>query len=184
MGNEILERLEDLAEGGALLYAGNRYLLLQPECLTDFQRSLEAELGAEKVGQALYKSAHLQGNLLAAHFQSELSLGEAELVRFMAHHCRQFGWGRAEITNLSIGHGALELEVFHSPFAEGFRQAEFPVCHVVRGFYAGVLQAILQSDVEGLETRCRAVEGPGPCTFVFAAAPSRRGLKASISGEP
>lgn len=169
MGNEIIENLQDLPEGGALLYEGSRYLLLPPESLTEFQRGMEAELGAEKVGLVLYRSALRQGRLLTDYFRSAALLQDDEAVRFMTRLVRQMGWGRPEIINLSIGHCTLELEVYHSAFAEGYLKASDPVCHLLRGFYAGILRSVCGAEVEGLETHCRAVEGPGPCSFVFAA---------------
>lgn len=169
MSNDIIQNLQDLPEGGALLYEGSRYLLLPPESLAEFQRAMEAELGAEKVGQALYRGTIRHGQLLAGYFRSSMSLQDDEAVRFMTRLIRQMGWGRPEIINLSIGHSALELEVYHSAFAEGYHKAGDPVCHLLRGFYAGIMRAICGTEVEGLETRCRAVEGPGPCSFVFAA---------------
>ncbi len=181
MKNEVLENLEDFPEGGALLYSGSRHLFIQPAFLTDFQRAVEAELGGEKVGQMLYRTAHTHGRFLAAHFQDELALGQEETIKFMAGLSRQMGWGRVEITALDVAHNSLEMEVFHSAFAEEYGKAEFPICHFLRGVFAGLWQVILGSEVEGLETRCRALEGPGPCAFIFAAAAGRSGLKVSLT---
>jgi predicted hydrocarbon binding protein len=101
----------------------------------------------------------------------------------MATTGRQMGWGRVEITSLRVETGTLELEVFHSAFAEEYGKAEGPICHLIRGFYAGVWQAIIGSEVEGLEILCRAVEGSGPCQFVFVAATGRKRLRVSINEE-
>jgi predicted hydrocarbon binding protein len=179
MPNEILTHLEDLPEGGALLFGGSRYVLLPPESLIDFQKSMEAELGPDRVGEALFTTAHHYGGLLAAYFKSELTLEDEGLVRFMVQLCGHLGWGRAEIISQGISH-TLEIDVFHSAFAESYGKAEFPICHLLRGLYAGVWQAALGSAVNALETRCRAVEGPGPCSFLITAATEQTGLKLSI----
>jgi predicted hydrocarbon binding protein len=176
VSNDVIENLQDLPEGGALLYEGSRYLLLPAEALADFQRAVEMELGGEKVGQAIYRCACLQGKMLTDYFRPQMSLHVDEFVRFMTLFVRQLGWGRTEIINLSVGHNLMELEVYHSAFAEGYRKAGDPVCHWLRGLYAGVLQALCGAEVVGLETRCRAVEGPGPCSFIFAAAPDQNRL--------
>jgi len=174
--NEILENLEHFTDGGALMYEGVRYMLIRPETVIEFQREIEAELGAEKVGQALYRGGHRGGSLSATHFREELSLPAQEIVRFMAQMGGQLGWGRMEITALDFDRGTLELEVFHSAFAEAYGKADAPVCHMIRGVFAGVWEGAIEQAVEGLETRCRAVEGPGSCTFIFAASSGQRGV--------
>jgi predicted hydrocarbon binding protein len=181
MRNDLLDSLEDLPEGGAIMSGETRLMLLIPEILLDFQKSMESELGAEKVGQELFKIGHLYGKLSALQAESELGLETDELVRHFARTNRHMGWGRVEITSLDAKRGVLELDVFHSIFAEGYRKSEFPVCHLIRGLFAGVWQFALGRDTSGLEMRCRAVEGPGPCTFIFNAAAGEPALKLSVT---
>jgi predicted hydrocarbon binding protein len=177
----MLDNLEELLEGGALMHSGRRYLLLEPASLVDLQKSMDNVVGTAAVGQALYLSAFRQGNVLTAQTREELSLGPEEALHYMSALCRQMGWGRIEITSFSLGGGTLELEVFHSAFAEEYGKAADPVCHLIRGFYAGVWQAVIGCEVEGLELHCRSVEGPGPCTFMFTAAAGRQAFKVSVN---
>lgn len=177
MRNEIVDSLEHLPDGGALMYQGVRYMLIRPETIIEFQKNLETELGVEKVGQALYRGGHRGGSLSATHFREELSLPPQEIVGFMTQMGGQLGWGRIEVTSLDFDRGTLELEVFHSAFAEAYGKADSPVCHMIRGVFAGVWEGTIGRKVEGLETRCRAVEGPGSCAFIFAASPGAQGLK-------
>ncbi|RJP77104.1 MAG: hypothetical protein C4524_08835 [Candidatus Zixiibacteriota bacterium] len=174
MGNDLLDRLESLAEGGALMHGERRFLLVTPEVWVELQRAAEAETGADRVGQTLYHAARRWGLELTGEFQQDLDLPREDLVRHAAVFARQLGWGRVEITSLETGRGSLELEVFHSAFAEAYAKAGHPVCHLIRGLFAGVWQALLGAEVEGLEARCRAVDGPGPCMFMFAATGARR----------
>ncbi len=180
MDNDILKDLEYLDEGGALMYKDIRYMLIRPETIIEFQKAVEAETGSEKIGQILYRAGHRGGTLSAAHFREELALATEEIVRFMANMGGQLGWGRMEITSMRPESGTLELEVFHSVFAEAFGKAESPVCHMIRGVFAGTWGFAIDQEVEGLETRCRAVDGPGPCTFIFAPSSQRSELNVTI----
>lgn len=180
MTNEILSGMDYLDEGGALMYRDVRYLLIRPETLVEFQKAVESEIGAEKVGQILYRAGRRGGSLSAAHFREELSLAPDEIVRFMARMGGQLGWGRMQITSMHPDRGTLELEVFHSVFAETIARSESPACHLIRGVFAGTWGGAIGKDVEGLETRCRAVEGPGPCTFIFAPVSNDRSLSVSF----
>ncbi len=181
MRNDLLDSLENLPEGGAIMCGETRLMLLNPEILLDFQKSMESELGAEKVGQELYKIGHIYGKLFALQTESEVELETGELIRHFARMNRHMGWGRTEITSLDAKRGVLELDVFHSIFAEGYRKSDFPVCHLIRGLFAGVWQFALGRETSGLEMRCRAVDGPGPCTFIFNAAAGETELRLSVT---
>lgn len=167
MDNEILDSLEYLPDGGALLYKGIRYLLVRPDTVIEMQRVVEAALGFEKMGQTFYLAGQKGGSLSAEKFRREEQLSPEAIVRFMARMGGQLGWGRMEVNSLNEESGMLELEVFHSVFAETYGQSEAPVCHLIRGVFAGTWGGAIERDVIGLETQCRAVEGPGPCKFIF-----------------
>ena len=167
MDNEVLINLESVFDAGALMYYGVRYLLIRPETVVEFQKAVEEELGSEKVGQVFYRAGHRGGSLSAAHFREHLSLGADDIVRFMAKMGGQLGWGRMDVASINPQKGTFELEVLHSAFAEAYGQADSPVCHLIRGVFAGTWGGALGCEVDGLETRCRAVDGPGPCTFIF-----------------
>ncbi len=173
MPNEILENLDYSEDGGALLYSDVRYMLIRPETVIEILKATSEEIGAERAGQFFYSAGRRGGTLSAAHFRRELSLKPDEIVRFMASMGGQLGWGRMEIKNIDKKAGTLELDVYHSVFAEEFGQSELPVCHLIRGVFAGTWGGSIDQEVEGLETRCRAVEGPGPCSFLFT--PTRQG---------
>ena len=169
MKNEILDNMESLPDAGALMYKDVRYILIRPETLIEFQKTLEADLSVEKVGQALYSGGHRGGSLSATRFRQEFSYTPEEIVHFMAKMGGQIGWGRMEITALDLKRGTLEIEVHHSAFAEAYQQAKTPVCHMIRGVFAGTWEGAIERQVNGLETRCRAVDGPGACKFIFTA---------------
>ncbi len=173
MTNEIVDNLDYAADGGALLYHGVRYMLIRPETVDEIQKALIEEVGAERAGQIFYRAGHKGGSLSAAHFRQELSLQPEEIVRFMAKMGGQLGWGRLEINTLDPNTGQLEMDLYHSVFAENYGEAEMPVCHMIRGVFAGTWCGAINQDVNGLETRCRAVDGPGPCSFIFS--PAREG---------
>ncbi len=170
VNNEILDNIDYSEDGGALLYNGVRYMLIRPETVLEMFKAITDEVGHEKAGQVFYRSGHRGGSLSATHFRREMGLSPEEIVRFMAKMGGQLGWGRIEINSLNVDDGFLELDVYHSVFSEEFGQAEMPVCHMIRGVFAGTWSGSIDKDVDGLETRCRAVDGPGPCSFIFSPA--------------
>ncbi len=168
MINEIIENLEFAPDGGALMYSGVRYMLIRPETVVEIQRLLSEEVGLERAGQIFYQAGQRGGTLSASYFRQEMNLDPVDIVRFMAQMGGQIGWGRMEISEIDPSRGMLELEVYHSVFAETYGKSDVPICHMIRGVFSGAWGRAIEQEVRGLETRCRAVEGPGPCRFVFA----------------
>ncbi|TKJ37550.1 hypothetical protein CEE37_13620 [candidate division LCP-89 bacterium B3_LCP] len=182
MDNEMLDNLEYIPDGGALMYQGIRYLLIRPETIIELQKVMETELGVEKLGYALYQAGYKGGSLSAEKFRTEQSLSPQEIVRFMATMGGQLGWGRMEVDQMNPDDGTFEMEVYHSVFAEAYGVANFPVCHLIRGVFAGTWGGAIDREIMGLETRCRAVEGPGPCKFIFT--PSSRDSSLNVPFDP
>ncbi|MCX6639665.1 MAG: hypothetical protein NTW14_04175 [bacterium] len=178
--NEVLDNLEYVTEGGALLYRGIRYLLIRPETMVEFQKSMESDLNPDTVGTALYRAGKRGGSATAACFMEEFGIPSQEITRFMAQIGGKLGWGCMEISAVDHERGTLELEVFHSPFAESYGPASYPVCHMIRGVFAGAWGGAINREVDGLETCCRSVEGPGPCKFIFAPTPAHSGLNVTF----
>ncbi len=181
MGNEILDGLEFIPDGGALMFRDVRYLLIRPETIIEVQKALEDEVGSERAGQAFYRAGFRGGSLSSQKFRRDLDLDPVDIVRFMAKMGGQIGWGRMEIEKIDPQSGVLEMDVYHSVFAEAYGSSGAPVCHMIRGVFAGTWEGALSRSVNGLETRCRASDGPGPCRFIFSAS-SDKHLDVSYTG--
>ncbi|MBU0518110.1 XylR N-terminal domain-containing protein [bacterium] len=168
MTNEILESMEFVPDGGALMYRGLRYMLIRPETFMWIQKSVISKVGEETASQIFYDVGQKAGNMLVTYFCHEMEMDPVDTIRYLARLGAQLGWGRVEIESLDPLHGTLEIEVSHSVFAEEHSFSGEPVCHMIRGVFAGAWSRVLDYTVNGIEMRCRAVEGPGPCRFVFA----------------
>jgi len=168
MKNELLEQMEYVEDGGALMYRGLRYMLIRPETFLWLQKSVTAKIGEEAASQIFYDVGCRAGKLLVNYFCDEMEMDPVDTIRFLAKLGAQLGWGRVSIESMDPPHGTLEIEVNHSVFAEEHGNSGEPVCHVIRGVFAGAWSRVLDYKVNGIEIRCRAVEGPGVCKFVYA----------------
>ncbi len=165
MRNEILETMEFDPEMGQLTYRGVRYFLVRPETVAQLQKEMESALGYQRTAEILFSGGFTGGKLSASTYRDKLNLSAGEIATFMAGMGAQIGWGKLSIEECDPRGGVLTVRLVNSVFAQGYGPAKDPVCHMVRGVFAGVGTIVLGGSVEALETRCRAM-GAEDCYFV------------------
>ncbi len=165
MRNSIIDSLEFAAERGTLSYKGVRYFLIRSETLIDLQKSMEREMG-EKAEEVLYHSGFVGGSLSARKYREVFGHSEEETVRFMIQMGREIGWGFFDLDELNVRERTLVIRLNHSPFAQAYGASDHPVCHMIRGVFAGLGEEIFQTPVVAEETQCEA-EGDPFCRFTI-----------------
>lgn len=165
MTNEILENLLYDGEGGALTFKGVRYLLIRPETLVTWQKAVEEALGTE-AAKLLFRGGREGGRLSTRAYQEKFGCSAAEAAAFMGRMGGFIGWGRFTLEELDPDRRRLTLQVVNSPFARAYGSSPEGVCHLIRGVFAGVAEAVLGVDVEAREVACEA-RGDPSCRFEF-----------------
>ncbi|HUR58493.1 MAG TPA: V4R domain-containing protein [Opitutaceae bacterium] len=79
------------------------------------------------------------------------------------------GWGAWTLTSTSKARGISAVEMRNSIVAAALPGADFPVCHLYAGLFAGGLSFLERAERHGVEITCRAV-GDAACTFIIAPA--------------
>jgi predicted hydrocarbon binding protein len=157
MNNSFLEQLEYRPELGSLLFKGVRYLLIRPETLLALHRALEAELGPEKAGQLLFNAGYTGGKLSGEKYKTDLKLGDREAVKFMCKMGAEIGWGHFRLADIRSEPPSMTIEIMDSVFADAYqRETEQGICHLSRGVFGGLAEAIFSQSVVSLETKCLA----------------------------
>ena len=169
MDNSILSELLWDADGGALSFKGVRYLLIRPETLIQFQKAVEAEVGAERAGELLYAGGFTGGQLSGQRYKEAFGFTEQQAVEFMCRMGGEIGWGRFEVRRLEIGDRRLEVDVHESVFAQAYRQSlisnlQSPVCHLIRGVLGGLMSGLFGVPVQARERLC-LTRGDSVCRF-------------------
>ncbi len=169
--NNILSELIYHLDEGALRFKGVRYLLIRPETLASFQRSLAIEAGPKVAADILYEGGFTGGQLSGRKYKETLGLTDREAVEFMCRMGREIGWGHFRLAMLDVENGRLVVEVDSSPFAEAYKAAipdqwEAPdgVCHLIRGVLGGLADGLFGGPVQAREERCLA-GGGASCRF-------------------
>jgi predicted hydrocarbon binding protein len=166
MDNSVLAELVWDAASGALNFKEVRYLLIRPETLAQFQRAVEAEVGAERTGELLYSGGFAGGQLSGRKYMETFGLSDREAVEFMCRMGGELGWGQLRLVRWDRDAQSLEVEVTSSPFAGAYAgESRSGVCHLLRGVFGGLGATVFGVPVESDELRCLAA-GDSMCQIV------------------
>ncbi len=165
MENVILSELMYYGDEGALRFRDVRYLLIRPETLASFQRSLEGEVGPDRAGEVIFAGGFTGGRLSGRKYKEALGLSDREAVEFMCRMGGEIGWGQFRLVELDPEARRMAVEVGCSPFAEAYGEAATGgVCHLIRGVLGGLADGLFGGPVRARETMCLA-RGDPLCRF-------------------
>ena len=166
MTNSVLAELEWEPGTGALTFKEVRYLLIRPETLAQFQRAVEAEVGADRAGELLYSGGFAGGQASGRKYKEALGLSDREAVEFMCRMGGELGWGQLRLVRWDTDAQSLEVQVTSSPFAGAYAgESASGVCHLLRGVFGGLGATVFGVPVESDELRCLAA-GDSVCHIV------------------
>ena len=111
------------------------------------------------------------GEVWADYVQRFTGMDGLELLEFYVDLGKVFGWGLPELVRVDLERGEGVIRVYDS-FEAYDVESEKPVCHFLRGQYAGALEKILKKRVFVVETKCIAQDAPF-CEFRFSPLKSR-----------
>ncbi len=172
--NSILAELVWEPERGALTFKGVRYLLIRPETLIGLQKAMEAEVGPGRTAEVLYQGGFTGGRLSGEKYRDTFGLDERGAVEYMCRMGGEIGWGALRLVDLDLAAGRMVVEAEASPFAEAYGEARQGVCHLLRGVFGGLGEALFGRPVEAVEETCRAA-GADRCRIRVAARPEAPG---------
>jgi hypothetical protein len=162
-GNDILCGLKYAPSKGAITFKGVRYMIVRPETLMAMQKAAEKALG-RNADEISYSAGFTGGYLSSKKYRAVFGLKPAEVARFMARMGGQIGWGKFTIERLNMAKRTLEATVRGSAFAEAYGRSQRPVCHVIRGIFGGLCEAVFDTKVKVAEDKCIA-KGDRCCRF-------------------
>ena len=165
--NTILNDLVFSLENGTLTFKDVRYLLIRPDTIIDFQKAVEAQVGAEACAEMMMAGGITGGSRSAARYKEEFGLSDQEIVDFMCNMGGEIGWGHFSLRELDSEAHMLIVDVIGSPFAAAYGESKYSVCHLIRGVLAGLATGIFGVKVKSHETSCQS-RGDDHCRFEIA----------------
>ena len=161
--NSIIDQLTYDPIWGALTYKDVRYVLIRPETIVGFQKTIEkhSRTGAQK---ALFQGGYQGGYLSAKKYKEMQNLSDSETIRFMMTMGAEIGWGNFQVVEYDFESRNLQIKVENSAFAEAYGDSTEGVCHLISGVLSGLATVLFGQDCAASETECLS-KGDAHCAF-------------------
>ena len=161
--NPILDQLLYDPVSGALTYRDVRYLLIRPETIVGFQKTIEkhSRTGAQ---EALFQGGLRGGYLSAKKYKEKQNLSNSETIRVMMAMGAEIGWGNFQLIDCDFESQKLKVRVINSAFAEAYGDSSEGVCHLISGVLSGLATVLFGQNCAASETECLA-KGDAHCVF-------------------
>jgi len=161
--NTIIEQLKYNRDSGALTYRDVRYLLIRPETIVAFQKSIE-NYGSTVAQEALFQGGYSGGYLSTKKYREVQNLSDIETISFMMTMGAEIGWGNFQLIKYDFENRNLQIRVKNSAFAEAYGQSSKGVCHLISGVLSGLATVLFACSCTTSETHCLA-KGDKDCIF-------------------
>lgn len=161
--NSIIDQLMYDSASGALTYRDVRYLLIRPETIVGFQKTIEkhSRTGAQ---EALFQGGYRGGYLSAKKYKEMQNLSDSETISFMMTMGAEIGWGNFQLIEYDFEIRKLQIRVKNSAFAEAYGDSTEGVCHLISGVLSGLATVLFAQNCIASETECLA-KGDKHCVF-------------------
>ena len=161
--NSILDELKYHQSSGALAYKGVRYMLIRPETIVGFQKTIE-ETSPRAAGDAIFQGGFRGGYLSAKTYKEIHDFDSSQIIEFMMKMGTEIGWGRFAVDEFDPERRTLQVTVENSPFAEAYGESSEGVCHLIRGVISGLATILFSGNCVASEVECLA-RGDNYCVF-------------------
>lgn len=161
--NSIIDQLKYDPGSGAMTYRGVRYLLVRPETIVGFQKSIEKHSRTD-AQEALFQGGYQGGVLSAKKYKEIQNLSDSETLQFMMTMGAEIGWGNFQVINYDVENRKLHIRVKNSAFAEAYGRSTEAVCHLINGVLSGMATVLFARKCVGCEIECLA-KGDQQCVF-------------------
>ena len=148
---------------GRFIALGMPVVVYPTKMLTRLQKEFIEELGQEGVYE-IYESSRDGGRELtkeAMHIAKNSKL----LLDFLKKFVPIGGWGLIEVIEEDWTNKKSTFTIKNPSFPKLYGKSDKPICHIVRGLFAGAAATTLQDEnIECIETKCVA-KGDEFCRF-------------------
>lgn len=155
-------------EKGEVFLDDNSVLILSRGNLAHLQKDFERVIGPVATS-IVYNSGreyaqNVQSNIKRSIIKLIAKISKEMIARKMLDVFSSWGYGKAEFLELDAKRPYAKLKVTNSANALGYENSKKPVCHFIRGIFAGAGTIIMEKEMHCLETKCVA-KGDPYCEF-------------------
>lgn len=137
-------------------------IIMSVETFVRMQKEAEKMFGFEGASVLFYETGKKSGEQWIKRFSREWELDDQRFIQAVQDFYAELGWGNFNITNGN----EIVVKVEHSFIARGYGSSDRASCHFLRGYNAGLAEALSGKSIDAEEVRC-ATKGDGYCEFVM-----------------
>ena len=162
----LSKTLDKDAETGLIVesFSGEKMVAFRTATALQLMDTLVKLLGEELGANLIYQMGKNMGRSMFDHLEDEVK-SRNDLVNMMDTVLAERGWGRCrELKPVETRESTYHVKTEGNPIS-GRHGSNEPMCHSIRGFYAGFLEGYLHKKVRhSEELACKALGAPS-CTF-------------------
>ncbi len=139
-------------------------IILSIETFVHLQKDAEKILGIDGAAVLFYEAGKNATRRWYNQFFKEWGLKDTKFIEAVQNHYAELGFGIFSIEEDNENEVVVRVE--NSFIARGYRKSEVPVCHFLRGYFAGLAEVLKGKGIDSEEIRC-AAKGDDCCEFVM-----------------
>jgi predicted hydrocarbon binding protein len=152
-------------EEGQIKVAGETAIMTDGPALIKLTDIIVKKMGKRGITD-IYLASKEGGESLGISFKKKFNLTGTKLADLLKDLAVMGGWGKMEFIRYDPESMTVIGKVVDSPFAELTEFKNKKMCHITRGFVAGALSIVFKTDVDCIETKCKA-EGSNFCELLI-----------------
>ncbi len=150
---------------GDFFVIGYRTLMLSTKTFVRIQKEAEKILG-DGAAVIFYEAGKKAVLVSVKRIEEEWKSEGEELIRSLEEFYAEVGFGKFIIGEAKVEGGEeLMIKVENSFIAKEYGKSDVPVCHFLRGYCAGIGEALTNQEMDAEEVKCVAC-GDNHCEFV------------------
>ena len=134
-------------------------IIMSSVIFVGIQKLAEAIGGTDGMAVIFYEAGKKVGINRTTSWKDEWELEGSAFIRAMEEFLAELGWGK-----FSIDIETCNIKVKNSFIAKGYGKSDVPVCHFLRGYYAGLFEVLTNRAMDCEEVKCVAC-GADLCEF-------------------
>ena len=139
-------------------------IIVSIETFVNLQKDAEKLLGFDGASVLLYETGKKAGMRWINRFSKEWGLKDKKFLEAVQEFYAELGWGKFRVEENN--EEDLIVKVENSFIARGYGNSDVPICHFLRGYNAGLAEALKGKDIDAEEVKC-AAKGDEFCEFVM-----------------